>query len=102
MHTVIIVSFHKKVLCSSSLDLSAADSRGYTCAHLAAAHGKCSALQAILKTGENIERLDQRGWSVLHHAAYHGRLGIIQVSNCIKGHTVELAIEGHYSTSDTK
>ena len=49
------------------------------CAHLAAAHGKCSALQAILKTGEDVKREDQRGWTVLHHAAYHGRLGIVQV-----------------------
>ena len=67
------------MLCSSGLDLSAVDSRGYTCAHLAAAHGKCSALQAIFKAGEDVKTVDQRGWTVLHHAAYHGRLGIVQV-----------------------
>lgn len=67
------------MLCSSGLDLSAVDSRGYTCAHLAAAHGKCSALQAIFKAGEDVKKVDQRGWTVLHHAAYHGRLGIVQV-----------------------
>jgi ankyrin repeat protein len=71
------------VLCSSGLELSAVDSRGYTCAHLAAAHGKCSALQAIFKAGEDIKRVDQRGWTVLHHAAYHGRLGIVQVCSNI-------------------
>ena len=73
------LSVYLKVLCSNDLDLSSVDSRGYTCAHLAAAHGKCSALQAIIKSGEDIGRADERGWSVLHHAAYHGRLGIVQV-----------------------
>lgn len=49
------------------------------CLHLAAAHGKSSALQAIIKTGVNIKAVDRRGWTTLHHAAYHGRLNILQV-----------------------
>ena len=48
--------------------------------HLAAAHGKGSALQAIIKTGVNIKAIDKRGWSILHHAAYHGRLNVLQAS----------------------
>ena len=51
------------------------------CLHLAAAHGKSSALQVIIKTGVNIKAVDRRGWTIMHHAAYHGRLNILQVVN---------------------
>lgn len=54
---------------------------GYTCAHLAAAHGKCSTLKAVLKAGVDISTTDKRLWTVAHHAAFHGRLGVLQVTN---------------------
>lgn len=53
---------------------------GYWCMHLAAAHGKASVLQAIIKTGVNINAVDKRRWTIMHHAAYHGRLNVLQVS----------------------
>ncbi len=49
------------------------------CIHLAAAHGKTSALQALIKTGVNLKVVDKRGWTILHHAVYHGRLNVLQV-----------------------
>lgn len=52
---------------------------GYACIHLAAAHGKCSALQAIVKSGIDVKMTDRRGWNILHHAAFHGRLNVLQV-----------------------
>ena len=53
---------------------------GYSCAHLAAAHGKRNILQAILRSGVDISTMDKRYWTVSHHAAFHGRLEVLQVS----------------------
>lgn len=59
--------------------MSTKDKRGYNCTHLAAVHGKCSALQVLLKAGVELGEVDNRQWSPVHHSAFHGRLGILQL-----------------------
>ncbi len=44
----------------------------------AASHGHSQTLQAIIRSGADINLVDSNGWTPVHSSAYHGRLGCLQ------------------------